>query len=82
MTEKKRISNSILTEFSHFYDAMLQSHSESFNSFNPAEDRLDSFYYDKLTKAEYSHSWEVCQLLLRLSHGQATVERGFSVNNS
>ena len=31
-------------------------------------------------KAEYSHSWEVCQLLLRLSHGQATVERGFSVN--
>ena len=84
MTEKKRISeqicDSILTEFSHFYDTMLQSHSEYFNSFNPAEDRLDSFYYDKLAKAEYSHLWEVCQLLLLLSHGQATVERGFSVN--
>ena len=84
MTEKKRINASecdkILSEFSHFYDKMLSCDSEGFHNFKPSEDRLDTFYYDRLAKSEFSRLWEVFEILLLLSHGQATVERGFSVN--
>ena len=38
-------------------------------------------YYEHLRgKKEYSHRWRLVERLLLLSHGQATVERGFSVN--
>jgi len=30
--------------------------------------------------ANYPKAWSVCELALLLSHGQASVERGFSVN--
>jgi len=30
--------------------------------------------------ANYPKAWSVCELVLLLSHGQASVERGFSVN--
>ena len=43
--------------------------------------RLDSFYFTLLSgKEEYKNLWGVVQLLLCLSHGQAEVERGFSIN--
>ena len=33
-------------------------------------------------RKEFSELWAVVQILLLLSHGQATVERGFSVNKN
>ena len=45
------------------------------------KDRLDEFYYNKLANDKKKrHLWSVVRQLLLLSHGQATVERGFSVN--
>ena len=45
------------------------------------EDRLDSFLSEILQmQVGYQDLWLTMQLLLTLSHGQATVERGFSVN--
>ncbi|KAH8034244.1 hypothetical protein HPB51_021957 [Rhipicephalus microplus] len=42
---------------------------------------LDEFYLELLKgDSSYMHLWKVIRLLLILSHGQATVERGFSVN--
>ena len=39
------------------------------------------FFYEHLSKEDkYSKLWGVVKKLLLLSHGQATVERGFSVN--
>ena len=49
--------------------------------FKSGEDRLDSFLLEILQmQADYQDLWLTMQLLLTLSHGQATVERGFSVN--
>merc|ERR1712098_289111 len=45
------------------------------------KDRLDEFYHNKLANDKRKrHLWNVVRQLLLLSHGQATVERGFSVN--
>ena len=42
---------------------------------------LDCFYSEMLeAKEEYKDLWRTLQLLLTLSHSQAAVERGFSVN--
>ena len=43
------------------------------------QERLDTFLCGFLRRP-YPELWAFCQKLLILSHGQATVERGFSVN--
>lgn len=45
-----------------------------------SSDRLDAFYKPLSTRPEMAALWNVVRSLLVLSHGQATVERGFSVN--
>jgi len=34
-----------------------------------------------MKNAIYAKLWEVFQIIFALSHGQAAVERGFSINN-
>ena len=54
--------------------------SQDFKKFKE-EDRLDELYYTFLHgKKKYAHLWPIIGRLLVLSHGQATVERGFSIN--
>ena len=56
-------------------------HTAKFFSFKSGEDRLDSFLSELLQmQVECQDLWLTMQLLFTLSHGQATVERGFSVN--
>ena len=51
-----------------------------FSGFKFGEDRLDTFFFEVLDqKIAYKGLWCTVQLLT-LSHGQAAVERGFSVN--
>ena len=43
--------------------------------------RLDAFYDAFFKhKPEFSNLWKVAKIILALSHGQAQVERGFSIN--
>lgn len=51
---------------------------EDFKNFEPFKMRIDTFLYTHMKK--YGKLWLVCKNLLLLSHGQATVERGFSIN--
>jgi len=44
-----------------------------------ADDLLDTFLRSRMA-ANYPKAWSVCELALLLSHGQASVERGFSVS--
>ena len=54
---------------------------DKFSSFKITTDRLDSFLFEVLQNQNESQQlWITMQLILTLSHGQATVERGFSVN--
>ena len=53
----------------------------SFDAFSPVEDRLDKFYFNLLSSdPEFNQLWTVVRLVLILSHGNATVESGFSIN--
>ena len=70
-----------MKQFSHFHDNSLTADSEAFKGFSVETDRVDTFYFDRLAnKADLKELWKVVKLLLTLSHGQATVERGFSSN--
>ena len=67
------------------YDSLLKSaHSELkdiFLTFDKKEDRIDSFYGGIMSGNEsYRNCWEIFKIVFTLSHGQASVERGFSIN--
>ncbi|XP_063744625.1 uncharacterized protein LOC134867752 isoform X3 [Eleginops maclovinus] len=74
---KLDIGDTILQQF----DAALsvECRHEDFISFKPMQKRLDVFLHGFIGKA-YPDLWAFCKTLLLLSHGQASVERGFSVN--
>lgn len=54
--------------------------SEKFTGFGPYNDGLDKFVVDHMSDPRYRKLLDIVKLLLTLSHGQATVELGFSVN--
>ena len=52
-----------------------------FSGFVRAEHRLDKFYYDLIgNDVEFSELFAVLQIVLILSHGNASVKSGFSIN--
>jgi hypothetical protein len=54
---------------------------ELLRTFSSEDDRLDSLMHGLLSeRKQYADLWAVIKQLLLLSHGQASVERGFSVN--
>ena len=54
--------------------------SKKFSNFNFSTDRLDELFSTYMNADPYQKLFKVVQLLLVLSHGEASVERGFSVN--
>ena len=68
------------THYSSFFD-VVDSNVTVFKDFNKENDRLGSFFADFIgTDKNYAVIWEVCKILLTLSHGQASLELGFTVN--
>ncbi|KAK0152285.1 hypothetical protein N1851_006335 [Merluccius polli] len=57
----------------------VEGRDERFLAFKPMKDRLDVFLHTTLS-TPYPELLRFCKSLLLLSHGQATVERGFSIN--
>ncbi|XP_023681158.2 uncharacterized protein [Paramormyrops kingsleyae] len=62
-----------------FGSLLYKAKDESFVSFCPMNQRLDEFLHGVIC-GSYNELWSFCKKVLLLSHGQATVERGFSVN--
>jgi len=53
-----------------------------FKNFSASDDKLDAFYFEVLgDRTEFSALWHVVKLILIVSHGNAAVESGFSINN-
>jgi len=48
-------------------------------SFDVTNDRIDSFFHQRMSTCQKS-AWPLVKMLLVLSHGQATIERGFWIN--
>ncbi|KAH8040767.1 hypothetical protein HPB51_012937 [Rhipicephalus microplus] len=60
---------------------LLHEQEHKLRQYNKSVDWLHEFYLDLLKfSSSYSELWSIVKLLLVLSHGQATVEQGFSVN--
>ncbi|KAE8278809.1 hypothetical protein D5F01_LYC22384 [Larimichthys crocea] len=60
---------------------MLQLMKATFREFDPKTDRVDTLLYETMgTSKSFANVWHVVKMLLVLSHGQASVERGFSIN--
>ena len=70
----------ICTQFKGFVLEMKQNHLAEFLSFNMNTDKLDEFYWNYIKDAKHGKVWEVYSIFT-LSHGQATVHRGFSVHS-
>ena len=71
----------ILSQFKRFVADARKHHQEQFSSYKYSNTRLDSFLCDALSKdEEFKELWSTLQILLTLSHSQAAIERGFSVN--
>ena len=66
----------VLSDFSNFMRTTPHGDLESYDVTN---DRIDAFLHQRMFIC-HKKAWPVVQKLLVLSHGQATVERGFSVN--
>ena len=60
---------------------VVPANSTTFKDFNPDNERLDTFLAVDLKCTQYEKLWMVTKKLLILSHVQATVEHGFSINS-
>ena len=73
--------DSLLELFRQFIMEVSSSCPSEFKDYDPNNDSLDSFLYLHMgQKRSYQSLWKVVADLLILSHGQASVKRGFSVN--
>ena len=65
--------NEVMQQFDDFIHTCANSEWENFSV---ADDCLGTFLRSRMV-ANYPKAWSVCELALLLSHGQASVERGF-----
>ena len=64
-----------------FITAVQNEHKDAFLTFDENKVCLDSFFCDFMHgNTKFRKCWDVVKLVFTLSHGQAAVERGFSVN--
>jgi len=75
--------DTVNSQYTHFLDMIVPQYHSEFRDFKPYEDdaRVDVLLYERLNNAQdYNKLWHVVKMVLLVSHGQASVERGFSVN--
>lgn len=71
----------IANQFDEFVDTDVLALRCQFSEFDKSKDHLDTLLFTQLSsKKNFESLWSVISKLLLLSHGQATVERGFSIN--
>ena len=71
----------VINQFGQFLDECAGN--PDFQDFDPSEpsSRVDTLLYEHIAgDKQLLRVWRVVELLLLMSHGQATVEPGFSVN--
>ena len=68
-------------EYFQLVSSTQNEHIDAFLSFGQKISCLDSFFVDLMhAKTKYWKCWTVFKIVFTLSHGQAAVEREFSVN--
>ena len=75
------MTDTIKSQFLQWHTSVVSENSYVFQSFDTSSQRLDTLFKEHLgNSTAYAELWKVTKSLLLLSHGQAQVERGFSVN--
>ena len=68
-------------EYETFLTSVVVTDQDKFLSYDMDKNRLDSFLSGYMKGvAKFAHLWKVCKIIFTLCHGQADIERGFSVN--
>ena len=77
-------SDKALEQFCSFLEQVKKMHLDELKLFDPSKKKLDFFYFHELGSETKKHAKFafVLKIILTLSHGQAAVERGFSLGKS
>ena len=75
-------SDLALRQYISFTKEDAKLNSSLLNEFSLSNDRLDDFYFKKMKISKFKELALVCKIVFTLSHGQSSVERGFSLNKS
>lgn len=71
----------IVLQFKNFLDDIVMIYPSAFKTFEPEKCRLDTFFHAYTAEnLAYGKLWNIMKIVMTLSRGQASVERGFSVN--
>jgi len=70
----------IIQEFSLYLDEVIPPSLSRFKEFDVDKMRVDELFFETMNVKRYAKVWGVVKNLILISHGQATVERGFSTN--
>ena len=71
-----------MPQFLEFVGHDLKLLTDLFQSYKREETSLDEFYFEKTDIRRFKELAPLLKVILTLNHGQAAVERGFSINNS
>jgi len=71
----------ILRQQSDYAASMIDKERDRFVNFDAVKSRVDIMMHESMAgKDMYSKLWNIVRMLIVLSHGQAAVQRGFSIN--
>ena len=71
----------LLSQYKAFLVHMKQDHSVYFRDFTPDSRQLDTFLGNYMQDdIQFAKLWDIFMMHLTISYGQASVERGYSVN--
>ena len=74
-------AETVLRQYELFLESIPALGTELFSGFSPVQEKgVDTFLAEKLSDTMYAELFTTVKMFLIVSHGQATVERGFSVN--
>ena len=76
------LAEKALPQYSELLTALTQYHFENATAFDYKESRLDGFFFQKSTLKIPNELKSILTLVLDISQGQASVERGFNTNKS
>ena len=70
------------SQLSDFMHEKVNTICDAFTSFSKENDRLDTFYFSTVNIGKYKELSMILKTILTLSHGNASVEHGFSINKN
>ena len=74
-------SDDAKSQYSNFVEIVTRQNKNEFSNFDYTLTRVDEFFSKYLEgNKRYQKMWKVCKFVFVLSHGQATIERGFNIN--